>query len=114
MLRISGIEPNMIANNLIPYEPTHPGEVLKEEIESRGITQTALASELGVSKSLLNEMINGKRDFTIEYSLMLEAALGIDADFWINMQTAYNKNKAVRDSKFIERLARIRKIAAVL
>jgi plasmid maintenance system antidote protein VapI len=34
----------MIANNLTPYEPTHPGEVLKEEIEYRGISQRKLAS----------------------------------------------------------------------
>lgn len=114
MIQIQGIDPKMIANNLVPFEATHPGEVLKEEIECRGITQTALAAELGVAKSLINEMINGKRDFTIEYSLMLEAALGIDADFWINMQTAYNKNKAVKDVKFLERLSRIRKIAAML
>ncbi len=104
----------MIANNLVPFEPTHPGEVLREEIECRGITQTSLASELGVAKSLINELVNGKRDFTIEYALMLEAALGIDADFWINMQTAFNKNKVTKDAKFIERLSRIRKIAAML
>ena len=104
----------MIANNLVPFEPTHPGEVLREEIECRGITQTSLASELGVAKSLINELVNGKRDFTIEYALMLEAALGIDADFWINMQTAFNKNKVTKDAKFIDRLSRIRKKAAML
>ncbi|MBD5240418.1 MAG: HigA family addiction module antidote protein [Bacteroidales bacterium] len=114
MIQITGINPNMIANNLVPFEPTHPGEVLREEIECRGITQTSLASELGVAKSLINELVNGKRDFTIEYALMLEAALGIDADFWINMQTAFNKNKVTKDAKFIERLSRIRKIAAML
>lgn len=37
----------MIANNLTPYEPTHPGEILREEIECRGITQTKLANDLG-------------------------------------------------------------------
>lgn len=114
MIQIPNIDNNMIANNLIPFEPTHPGEILREEIECRGITQTALAAEIGVAKSLINEMINGKRDFTIEHSMMLEAALGIDADFWINLQTAYNKNKAAKNVKFTERLARIKRIAAVL
>lgn len=114
MVTLAGIEPNMIANNLTPFEPTHPGEILREEIECRGITQTKLAKELGVKVSLLNELINGKRDFTIEYALMLEAALGIDADFWINLQTDYSKAKAKHDSSFMAKLANIRRVAAVL
>lgn len=114
MITLNGIDSGMIANNLIPFEPTHPGEILREEIESRGITQTKLATDLGMKVSLLNELIKGKRDFTIEYALMLEAALGIDADFWINMQNDYGKAKARHDSSFMARLANIRRIAAVL
>ena len=41
MITINGVEPNMIANNLTPAFPTHPGEVLKEEIEYRGISLAA-------------------------------------------------------------------------
>lgn len=114
MVTLNEIEPNMIANNLTPFEPTHPGEVLREEIECRGITQTKLAKDLGLKVSLLNELINGKRDFTIEYSLMLEAALGVDADFWINLQNDYSKAMAKRDVSFMSKLANIRRIAAVL
>ena len=114
MITLNGIDPNMIANNLTPYDPTHPGEILREEIEWRGITQTKLAEDLGVKVSLLNELINGKRDFTIEYALMLEAALGIDADFWINLQNDYSKAKARHDSSFMAKLANIRRVAAVL
>ena len=104
----------MIANNLTPFEPTHPGEFLREEIECRGITQTKLANDIGVKVSLLNELINGKRDFTIEYALMIEAALGIDADLWINLQNDYNKARARHDISFMTKLANIRKITAVL
>ncbi len=114
MITLAGVDPKMIANNLTPFEPTHPGELLREEIECRGITQTQLAKELEIQVSLLNELINGKRDFTIEYSLMLEAALGIDSDFWINLQTEYSKAKARKDSSFMARLAKIRRVAAVL
>lgn len=39
MITIKGIEPKKIANNLEPSEPMHPGELLKEEIEYRGISQ---------------------------------------------------------------------------
>lgn len=114
MITIQGVAPDMIANNLTPFEPTHPGEVLREEIEYMGITQTKLAEEIGVKVSLLNELINGKRDFTIEYALLIEAALGIDADFWINLQSAYNKSRAKNDASLMKKLADIRRIAAIL
>lgn len=104
----------MIANNLAPYEPTHPGEMLREELECRGITQTKLAESIGVKVSLLNELINGKRDFTVEYAMMIEAALGIDSDFWLNLQSAYNKGKVQHDRSFMERIANIRRVAAML
>ncbi len=114
MITLPGIVPNMIANNLTPFEPTNPGEILREELECKGITQTKLAHEIGIKVSLLNELINGKRDFTIEYAMMIEAAIGIDADFWINLQTAYNKGKVQHDQSFMDRLANIRRIAAIL
>ena len=62
----------------------------------------------------MNELINGKRDFTIEYALMIEAALGIDADFWIHMQMGYNLKMAKRNKTFMDKLSKIHKIAAVL
>lgn len=47
--------------DLEPFEPTHPGEILGEELEARGLTQKKFAATLGVSYSVLNEIINGKR-----------------------------------------------------
>lgn len=108
------IDKNMMANNLTPECACHPGEVLREEIDSRHITQTQLANELGMRVSLLNEIIKGKRNITIEYAMMLEAALGIDADFWITMQTNYDSFKAKQNTIFMEKLSKIRRIAAAL
>ena len=79
MTKLEGIDPQMIANNLKPFQPTHPGEVLKEELEFRGISQRGLAKKLGISYSALNEMLNGKRALNTELALMMEAALGVDA-----------------------------------
>lgn len=107
-------QPKMIANNLTPFEPTHPGEVLKDEIEYRGISQRKLALQMGISPTLLNEILNGKRSVSTQYALLFEAALGIDADIWIRMQTRYDMQKAKSDKSFLERLANIRKISAVL
>ncbi|MBP3536792.1 MAG: HigA family addiction module antidote protein [Muribaculaceae bacterium] len=111
MITLPGVSSEMIANNIVPFEPTHPGEMLREELECRGITQTKLAAEIGIKVSLLNELINGKRDFTMEYAMLIEAALGIEADFWINLQTAYNKGKIRKDPSFMQRLANIRRAA---
>lgn len=114
MITLPNIEPDMIANNLAPSEPTHPGAILGEELEERGISQTKFARDLGIKVSLLNELINGKRNMTIEYALMIEAALGIDADLWINLQNDYSKVKAKSDASFMSKLANIRRVAAIL
>jgi addiction module HigA family antidote len=114
MITLKGVDSRMIANNLTPYEPVHPGEVLKEEIEYRGISQRKLAAQMGVAYSVLNEVLNCKRPVTTEYALLLEAALGIDAEPLIGMQADYNLQTAKSNKSFAKRIAEIRKTAAVL
>lgn len=104
----------MIANNITPFEPTHPGELIRDELEARNLSQAKLANQIGVSPSLLNEVINGKRAVNTELALLLEAALGIEAELFLNLQSAYNMQVAKSDSTFMSRLANIRKIAAIL
>ncbi len=114
MIDIKGIDPKMIANNLTPVRPTHPGELLKEEIEYRGISQRKLAARMGISYTVLNEILNSKRPVTSEFALLIEAALGIEADLFVRMQTQYNLQKARQDKKLLKRLKEIQKIASVL
>lgn len=111
---IDEIPHDKIANNLYPSNPIHPGEMIKDEIEFRGITQKALADEIGVPPSVLNEILNGKRAVTTEYALLLEAALGIEADLWLRLQTEYNKQVAKSNPSFLERLMKIRKAAVFM
>ena len=66
MITLEGIDPKMIANNLTPFEPTHPGEMIKDEVEYRGLSQKKLAAEMGMSPSLLNEILNGRRRVSTE------------------------------------------------
>ena len=82
-----------------PYTPTHPGEILKEEIEYRGISQKKLAEQIGISYTMLNEILNAKRPVTETMALYFEAALGIEAEMLTNMQTRYNMQTARKDSK---------------
>ena len=72
MIHIPGVKDNMIANNLTPYIPTHPGEVIKDEIEYRGISQRKLATEIGVSYTQLNEILNGKRPLNTEMAILID------------------------------------------
>ena len=92
----------------------HPGEILKEEIEYRGISQSKLAEQMGMSYKMLNHILNEHRPLTPTTAMLFEAALGIPADMLIGMQTDYNMRLTKQDSKLMTRLNEIRKIAAVL
>ncbi len=96
------------------YTPTHPGEVLKDEIEFRGISQTHLAEQMGISYKVLNDILNERRPLTTPTALMFEAALNVPADSLMRIQLKYNIQKAKNDSKLNKRLAEIRKLASVL
>ncbi len=101
-------------DELIPSEPIHPGEMLKDELQARGISQRKFAELIGVSYSVLNEVLNGKRPITTEYALKIEAATGTKAYMWMNMQTAYNMQTARRDNRLSAVLEQIRKAVAML
>lgn len=101
-------------NDLQPFEPTHPGEVLKDELQCRGISQKKFAATIGMSCTALNEILNSKRSISIETAMKIEAALDIDAQLWINLQSDYNYHVAKKDRSLMARLQQIRKIAAML
>ena len=112
--------------------PIHPGELLKEEIECRHLPQTQLAAQTGISYKVLNDILNCRRPLTgISYkvlndilncrrplttntAMLFEAALGISAGLLMRMQLDYNMQQATRDKSFMERLAQVRKYAALL
>ncbi len=77
------------ANDLTPGKASHPGEVIREEIKARGIQQQELAKQMGIAKTVISEIINGKRNLTPTLSLNLEKVLGINAEFWMNFQMQY-------------------------
>ena len=74
--------------------PIPPGEVLEEEIEARGMTQKELAARLGRPAQAINEIIGGKKSITPETAIGLGKVLGIDAQFWINLETDYRMTLA--------------------
>ena len=96
------------ANKIDPYYPIHPGEIIKDELEFRGISQR----KLGVSHTQLNEILNCKRPVSSEIALLLEAALGLEPEALVDMQTRYNLQTARRDPTLTQRLEDIRNICA--
>ena len=67
---------------------------------------------MGVSYAVFNEILNGKRPVTTEYALMLEAALGTNANIWLGLQADYNMQMIKQDKSFMKKLEKIRKNAA--
>ena len=86
----------------ICQRPIHPGELIKEEIESRKLSQTKLATQTGISYKVLNDILNCRRPLTTPAGLLMR------------MQLDCNMQQAQSDKSFMERLNRIRKYAAVL
>ena len=93
--------------------PIHPGEILKEEIEYRGISQGKLAAQMGISYKALNNILNEKRPITSQMAMLFEAALGIPAYMLDGIQNDYNMQVASRDKSLAERIEQIRKAVAV-
>lgn len=75
-------------------EAIHPGRILSRELKERGITQKQLAEMLSRPQKWVSEIITGRKSITAESALDFELALGIRADNWLNLQSAYDLAKA--------------------
>jgi len=68
-------------------EPTHPGEMLREEfLLPMNITQRELADAIHVPYQRINELVNKKRGVTPSTALRLSKFFGVSPDFWLNLQ----------------------------
>ncbi len=87
---------------LTPFVATHPGEMIRDELKEREMTQKRLATATGIKPSVLSETINGKRSVSLSVAMALEKELGIPAEIWMNMQTQFDldtANIAKRDNQ---------------
>ena len=71
-----------------------PGEVLQEEIEARGMSQKELAARLGRPPQVINEIIRAKKAITPDTAIGLGKVLGIDPQYWINLESDYRMTLA--------------------
>lgn len=80
--------------------PTHPGEMIRAEfLEPLHLTQRELAERLGISYPRMNELIHARRGVTTDTALRLERLFGIEAQFWLNLQLAWDLFHARRSPK---------------
>lgn len=84
----------MNKKELTPFIATHPGELIKDELKERSMTQKQLAEASGIKPSVLSETINGKRPVSINVAVALEKSLGIPAEMWMNLQMQYDLDSA--------------------
>ncbi|MDR0544421.1 MAG: addiction module antidote protein, HigA family [Odoribacteraceae bacterium] len=108
MITLPGVDPMMIANNLEPYEPTHPGWLLKIEIEHRRISRHKLADMIGVDYKTVHE----RRRVDAEFVVLAAAALDVSANLFIALQTDYDTLTAKRNNEIIARVAKIKEANA--
>lgn len=71
--------------------PIHPGEILKHEfLDELGLTAYAFSKAIGMNRSGVSDIINGGRAITAESALRFARFFGNSAQFWLNLQDAYN------------------------
>jgi len=75
---------------MLMHNPPHPGEVLRELcLDPLGLTVTAAAEALGVSRKTLSAVINGKAGISPEMAIRLSIAFDTSAESWLNQQSQY-------------------------
>lgn len=77
--------------------PVHPGNIIRHDcLVPLGLTVTAAAKVLRVSRQALNNLLNGKAGVTPEMAIRLEKAFGGTADTWLRMQMNYDLARAMK------------------
>jgi addiction module HigA family antidote len=72
-------------------EPINPGEILRQDfLEPLGISINKLSRDLAVPPHRISEIVNGKRAITADTALRLQRYFGVEAQFWLNLQTEYD------------------------
>src|SRR5665213_2882172 len=88
--------------------PIHPGEILADELQEIGLSAKKLADVMEVPPNRLYQVLAGKRNVTADTALRLAQYFGTSADFWMNLQSAYELDLARQQvGKAIQRLSLI-------
>jgi addiction module HigA family antidote len=79
--------------------PVHPGEILREDLMAPlGLSINGLARDLRVPVTRMSEIVNARRSITADTALRLARYFSTTAEFWVNLQSAYDLDVATRAS----------------
>src|SRR5271163_2157859 len=96
----------MAKRNGLP--PVHPGEIIKEDVlPSVGLSVTAAAKALGVSRQMLHGILAGRKPLSVVMCLKLARLFGGSPEVWMRLQAAYDLKKSEQNKKVMARVARI-------
>jgi addiction module HigA family antidote len=88
--------------------PVHPGEIIKEDIlPSVGLSVTAAARALGVSRQMLHDILAERRPLSAVMCLRVARLFGSTPEFWMRLQATYDLKKAEQNKKVMSRVVRI-------
>ena len=80
------------------FQPIHPGEILLEEfLHPMKISQYRLAKDISVPQRRISEIVHGKRSITANTALRFGRYFGMEAQFWLNLQSRYDLQIAEAD-----------------
>jgi addiction module HigA family antidote len=85
--------------------PAHPGEIIQEYMEGLGLTVSALAGHLKITRANLSRIIHGKTGVSAEMAVRLSEAFGSSPEIWVRLQAHYDLAKAM--SKRRVKIARL-------
>lgn len=89
-------------NNAVPFVTTHAGEVIKDELSARGMKQSELSALTGIQKPILNDVIKGRRSLTAEMALLIENAIGVPAQYLMELQNQYELDCAKMSERVVQ------------
>lgn len=85
------------------YAPPHPGEIVREEcLAPLGLSVTAAARGLGVTRKALSELLNGHSGVSPEMAIRLSKAFGSTPEMWLKLQVQFDLAKAEQKTKGIK------------
>ena len=82
--------------NRTQFPPIHPGTILREDLEDMGISLNRLARDMRVPMNRISAIVNGRRAITADTAMRLARYFGTSAQYWMNLQTAYELEVAER------------------
>lgn len=74
----------------MPRPAIHPGEILADELAELGVTATELSRQIKVPANRVTQIVQGRRGITGDTALRLGHWFNTSAQFWLNLQTAYD------------------------